>query len=64
MLAIFVDEDGKILFTYPGEAVSLGRGDEVLLGQQEHVILRKRFNVDAGTVELFLGKKPVDESGE
>ena len=62
MLAIFVDEDGKILFTYPGEAVSLGRGDEVLLGQQEYVILRKRFNVDAGAVELFLGKKPADNA--
>lgn len=60
MLVVFLREDGRILFTWPGEVASLGKGDRVLFRQREYVVLRKQFDADAGAMEMFLEERGDD----
>lgn len=53
MLAVFLAGDGRILFTYP-DVTFLSQGDAVCWKGQEYAVMRKRFDVDAGVMELFL----------
>lgn len=53
MLAVFLSEDGRIIFTYP-DVMSLCQGDAVRFRERDYVIVGRCFDVDAAAMELTL----------
>ena len=62
MLAVFLSEDGHIMFTYPDEAIFLCPGDVVRFGEREYAVTKKCFVVDASVTEFVI--REIEDSSE
>lgn len=52
MLTVFIDRQGKVIFTYPN--VDIHHGDKVKYNDKTYLVVSRTFDVQGGFYEVLL----------